>query len=74
MNEIICKIALEAKLGGAQFEEGVRYYVGTEDTFIKFAEMIIRECIDAVSEDEDDFEYVTRPQLINEIKDHFGLK
>ena len=72
MNAKIRKLAVDAKLGGAQFEEGVRYYVGTEDTFNKFAELIVRECIDTVSDCSID--YCTRPQIIDEIKDHFGIK
>jgi len=38
----------------------------------KFAELIIRECIDTVSDCS--IEYCTRPQIVNEIKDHFGVE
>lgn len=72
MNEKIRQLAADAKLGGAQFEEGVRYYVGTEDNFNKFAELIVRECIDTVSDCS--IEYCTRPQIVNELKEHFGIK
>jgi hypothetical protein len=37
----------------------------------KFAELIIRECIDTVSECS--VEYYTRPQIISEIKQYFGV-
>lgn len=67
MNEIIRKIASEAKLGGAQFEEGVRYYVGTEDTFNKFAELIVQECAQKLEKD-------GMVEVAMEIKDHFGIK
>ena len=38
----------------------------------KFAELIVRECIDAVSDCS--VEYCTRPQIISEIKQHFGVE
>jgi len=45
MNERIRELALKAKLGGAEFDNGIRYYVGTAESFEKFAELIVRECI-----------------------------
>jgi hypothetical protein len=38
----------------------------------KFAELIVRECIDTVSDCS--VEYCTRPQIVSEIKEHFGIK
>jgi hypothetical protein len=38
----------------------------------KFAELIVRECIDTVSDCS--VEYCTRPQIVNEIKQHFGVE
>ena len=38
----------------------------------KFAELIVRECIDTVSDCS--IEYCTRPQIVNELKEHFGVK
>jgi hypothetical protein len=38
----------------------------------KFAELIVRECIDTVSDCS--VEYCTRPQIVSEIKQHFGVK
>ena len=38
----------------------------------KFAELIVRECIDTVSDCS--IEYCTRPQIVNEIKEHFGVE
>ena len=38
----------------------------------KFAELIVRECIDVVSDC--DVEYCTRPQIASEIKEHFGVE
>jgi len=45
MNKRIRELALKAKLGGAEFDNGIRYYVGTAESFEKFAELIVRECI-----------------------------
>jgi hypothetical protein len=36
-----------------------------------FAELIVQECIDTVSDCS--IEYATRPQIVDEIKQHFGL-
>jgi hypothetical protein len=38
----------------------------------KFAELIVRECINTVSDCS--VEYCTRPQIVNEIKEHFGVE
>ena len=38
----------------------------------RFAELIVRECIDAVSDCS--IEYCTRPQIVSEIKQHFGFE
>jgi len=38
----------------------------------KFAELIVRECIDTVSDCS--IEYCTRPQIVNEIKQYFGVE
>lgn len=38
----------------------------------KFAELIVQECIDIVSDCS--VEYCTRPQIVNEIKEHFGVQ
>lgn len=38
----------------------------------KFAELIVRECVDTVSDCS--VEYCTRPQIVSEIKQHFGVE
>jgi hypothetical protein len=38
----------------------------------KFAELIVRECIDIVLDSS--VEYATRPQVASEIKEHFGVE
>jgi hypothetical protein len=38
----------------------------------KFAELIVRECIDTISDCS--VEYCTRPQIVSEIKEHFGVE
>ena len=44
MNERIRELAVESKLGSAEFGNGVQYYVATQETFEKFAELIVKEC------------------------------
>jgi hypothetical protein len=36
------------------------------------AELIVQECIDTVSDSS--VEYCTRPQIVSEIKEHFGVE
>jgi len=38
----------------------------------RFAELIIRECIDTVLDSS--VEYATRPQISEELKEHFGVE
>lgn len=38
----------------------------------KFGEMIVKECIDTVADCS--IEYCTRPQIVSEIKEHFGVE
>lgn len=38
----------------------------------EFAELIVKECIDTVFDC--GVEYCTRPQIVSEIKEHFGVK
>jgi hypothetical protein len=45
MNDRIKQLAQQARLGGANFDPET-YYVGTEETFCKFAELIVQECAD----------------------------
>ena len=42
------------------------------DGLQKFAELIVKECIDTVLDCT--VEYTTRPQVANEIKQHFGVE
>jgi hypothetical protein len=44
MNEKIKQLARQAQVGSAEFGNGISYFVSTEETFNKFAELIIREC------------------------------
>jgi len=68
MNERLSVIAAQVKLNGVEFD-GVRYYVGTEETFLAFAKLIIRECADIASINAHQYEtpgsYVLK---------HFGVK
>lgn len=38
----------------------------------KFAELIVKECIDTVLDSS--VEYATRPQIAEELKEHFGVE
>jgi hypothetical protein len=42
------------------------------DDLKKFAELIVKECVDTVSDCS--VEYCTRPQIVSEIKEHFGVE
>jgi hypothetical protein len=68
MNERIKELAIKAKLGSAEFDNGVRYYVSTEESFEKFAELIVRECADWVKS------RTMSNELKEELKRHFGVK
>ena len=62
MNERIKQLAIEAG-----------FYANPDvEKFEKFAELIVKECIDTVSDCS--IEYCTRPQIVNEIKEHFGVE
>ena len=69
MNEKFKLLALEAKMGTADFDAG-SYYVATPDKMQKLCELIVRECADKV-------EYIlaeggkTQGDLIRE---HFGVE
>ena len=45
----------------------------TQEQFIeRFAKLIVAECIDTVSDCS--IEYCTRPQIVSEIREHFGVE
>jgi hypothetical protein len=80
MNERIRQLARQAQVGSAEFGNGISYFVSTEETFNKFAELIVRECIamcDVKSEDPLLYKQgvifaVNRCQ--QNIKQHFGVE
>jgi hypothetical protein len=71
MNERIKELAEHANYLATEKE-----FPYDEDWFYlynkKFAKLIVRECIDTVSDCS--VEYCTRPQIVNEIKQHFGVE
>jgi hypothetical protein len=68
MNERIRKIAIETDAWCDQhYTDDPMYDIKWEQ---KFAELIVRECIDTVLDSS--VEYCTRPQIVSEIKEHFG--
>lgn len=50
MKQKIREIAASSSLGGVEFDEGVRYYVATEETMEKFTLKIVQECIRCCSD------------------------
>lgn len=77
MNPVIKELAAKASLGGAKFDDVV-YYVGTEETFSKFAEAVVRECLEQVDKVEamldDDKEKTGVAWVGLAIAKHFGVE
>ncbi len=71
MNERIRELAHQADLV-IKKSNGNDFRFGAMDPKLeKFAELIVQECVDTVSDCS--IEYCTRPQIVNEIKEHFGV-
>jgi hypothetical protein len=77
MNDKIRELARQAQVGSAEFGNGINYFVSTEETFNRFAELIVRECIDTVQQrcvgdhNREDQEVL---RCVADIKQHFGVK
>jgi hypothetical protein len=80
MNEKFKQLALEAKMGTADFDAG-SYYVATPDQMQKLCELIVRHCASQVrftdlllcNEDEDsDNEILLQASV--QLKRHFGVE
>ena len=69
MNERIKQIAEQA---GSVYQKNLDVYLLKHDELETFAELIIRECIDTVLDSS--LEYATRPQISEELKEHFGVE
>ena len=70
MNERIRELAEQAS---HQSPDGYPVTIPYSKDFAeKFAELIVKECIDTVSDCS--VEYCTRPQIVSEIKQHFGVE
>ena len=74
MNERIRELALKAKLGGAEFDNGIRYYVGTAESFERFAELIVRDCMDVVDGYTKGRTFDTHYDAVEQIEALFGIK
>ena len=75
MNEKFKLLALEAKMGTADFDAG-SYYVATPDRMQQFCELIVQECVEvceALKEDDGFDANFARTTCANEIKQHFGV-
>ena len=72
MNEQIQQLAEQAKfMAEEDINRQISYNAELKAFAEKFAELIVRECIDTILDSS--VEYATRPQIANEIKQHFGL-
>jgi hypothetical protein len=68
MNERIRELARKAQVGSAEFGNGINYFVSTEETFNKFAELIVKECADVATINQ--FQYDAAG---NYVLKHFGV-
>jgi hypothetical protein len=83
MNEKFKLLALQAKMGTADFDAG-SYYVATPDQMQRFAELIVRECVQVCEPILDEpYEDMTefgkglvegQDVAIERIKEHFGVE
>ena len=82
MNERIRELARKAQVGSAEFGNGINYFVSTEETFNKFAELIIKECIKFCEHEFNDDEYdehdtgmwIKAQSIKTAIMEHFGVE
>jgi hypothetical protein len=71
MNERILELAEQAGFKYIK-DEGIGWAGNYNASLPKFAELIVRECIDTVLDSS--VEYATRPQIASEIRQQFGIK
>ena len=75
MNERIRELADQILPNEKEFHQGDPKewgYFFTGEELEKFAELIVRECIDTVLDCT--VEYSTRPQIADELREHFGVE
>ncbi len=72
MNERIQEFILQATVTTDVYnpDTGITHYREFFD-HEKFAELIVRECIDTILDCT--VEYTTRPRIVEELKEHFGV-
>jgi len=71
MNERIKQLAEQAQVGSAEFDNDINYFVSTEETFNKFALLIVKECC-AIA---DQVEQADMDSYASKyIKAHFGVE
>jgi hypothetical protein len=76
MNERIRELACRAQVGSAEFDNGINYFVSTEETFKRFAQLIIQECANIADEEKPGYlgcGYITKTKGML-IKEHFGVE
>jgi hypothetical protein len=80
MNEKFKLLALEAKMGTADFDAG-SFYVATPDRMQKLCELIVRECVgvaddyvkDCICEEHINCKH-PRSAIGRKIREHFGVE
>ena len=78
MNDKFKQLALEAKMGTADFDAG-SYYVATPDRMQLFAELIVRDCAQVCIEEGKTFEVESAGEYSSNlyataIRKHFGVE
>ena len=75
MNERIRQLAEQAQVGSAEFDNDINYFVSTEETFNKFALLIVRECGEvAYRAYWDNPETVKGIHIKEAIREYFGVQ
>jgi hypothetical protein len=71
MNELVNDLYQQARLD-AGHEKGFEATV--QDVYQRFAQLIVRECLSKIENEADQYaEPVWAFELVNDIKDHFGV-
>jgi hypothetical protein len=70
MKERIKELARQAQVGSAEFGNGINYFVSTEETFNRFADLIVKECAEVAGCNG----HVSGFSLGDLIKQHFGVE
>ena len=73
MNDKFKILALQAKMGTADFDAG-SYYVATPDQMQKFCELVVRDLIDSMIKRYGDDDELPIQEIKLFVKEHFGVE